>query len=363
MITNKNSCWWRCGHPFMENVDPTIVSSIFGEKSWFLEQDCYDEEYYCFYDGVFEEDCTIGDIKYGECISHYAAVSNTYQDECEKQNKTKCGDGCCDTIGGTRVCCEDQCVEASLCCGGKILSEFEECCNGEAILPCKKYIIGRPGFISLNSLDCQSSCGFNPCGCGDHQICCEEQCVEKSKCCNNQILKDSESCCGNNICSEQYVCVDEEKSLCCEQQYANGKSCCKDPLEKCGNNKCCNKRTERCCTNGSESYCCPKNYNCTEDGCCPTIRTNNNKCCKANQIVICDNCVYPTDPICGQCTCPEDNKCCGELCYDPTTHKCCNNIEQFLCLNTEICCGDNCCDPNTQECIIVNNKLMCVNKI
>lgn len=255
-MSNKcnSKCWWRCGIPSLEHIDPSIQQQLFSKSFWFLEQDC-DSECYCSTSDNLNEDCEIGQIKYGNCLNYTEWNTTSYHDRCKNLSPPQqaCGTGCCDTTNGTKICCDGSCVLSEKCCGGKVLGLDEECCDDKVVKKCKRFQNPDGGDSSIqNAQDPQCGkppCGDQRCGCDDEQECCENTCVEAGKCCGGILNDEDRVCCNNKLCPKgDYQCVNNDKGIkiCCRSDKVTGQgTCCTGGKIPCGNgfeDECCNRK-------------------------------------------------------------------------------------------------------------------------
>lgn len=293
-MSNKCSskCWWRCGIPSLEHIDPSVQQQLFSKPFWFLEQDC-DSECYCTTDDNLNEDCEIGQIKYGNCLDYTQWNTTSYHEPCKDLSppQTECGDGCCDTYNGSKICCNNQCVLSDKCCGNKVLGLDEECCDDKIVKKCRRFETGNSeNNTILNNKPCTGGdpCGDKKCGCDDGQTCCEDkegikECVDKEMCCGGELVPEGRICCGGKICgpnnNDDYRCVNDK---CCRINKAGFKIkdgirsefCCEGSLIACGDD-CCKRELcvdGTCLSCGPEEYrqlppiCKPFTYLCLEKG-------------------------------------------------------------------------------------------------
>ena len=162
------------------------------------------------------------------------------------------------------------------------------CCPANTY--CGDIAIGEPPCITC------TAAGRQPCG----QNCCKpgEHCASASisLCC-----KQGEIRCGSTCC-RQGSCADPKLSLCCRPgQIRCGKKCCHASQVcsggrcrcaqgwlPCGNELCCDKRTERCAPVGGRRttpYCCPRyQWNTATSTCCPRYTyPSGSGCCSLGQ--------------------------------------------------------------------------------
>lgn len=400
MSNNCNSkCWWRCGIPSLEHIDPSVQQQLFSKPFWFLEQDC-DSECYCTTDDNLNEDCEIGQIKYGNCLDYTQWNTTSYHEPCKDLSppQTECGDGCCDTYNGSKICCNNQCVLSDKCCGNKVLGLDEECCDDKIVKKCRRFETGNSeNNTILNNKPCTGGdpCGDKKCGCDDGQTCCEDkegikECVDKEMCCGGQLVPEGRICCGGKICgannNDDYECINDK---CCrfDKVAAGGTVCCEGGKKPCGGrccspNKCFNETCLDC--DVSRSYVLPPAcggarvclkkahtvcgcYQCSPNETCHKLATpGGGLCCPKGQIPGSDGdnrvwtCCSPmraapaigeTPPKC----CPigtrgcSDGKC-RQRCQECGAAKG-PGITVESCETNERCCaGASCYNPKEQKC-------------
>lgn len=261
MSNNCNSkCWWRCGIPSLEHIDLNIQQQLFSKVFWFLEQDCDNNECYCSTNDNLNEDCEMGQIKYGNCLNYNDWTTSSYHESCSDLSppQTECGEDCCDTLSGSKVCCDNQCVTPDLCCGNKVFDPInEECCDDTIVNKCRRFVskpVTKPCF--------GNPCGIEKgarCGCPDNKVCCNGECVSADKCCGDVVIVDDRKCCKKNnfetLCEPGYECtIEDPDNICCKPEYIVNNLCCLPPKKKCGQ-QCCN-RTQECIDNIA---CCATN--------------------------------------------------------------------------------------------------------
>jgi hypothetical protein len=256
---------------------------------------------------------------------------------------TMCNFRCCDPVREECVCLPDgaacgrkKCPEP--CGGDKCCEDDEFCAHAPSQLCCKK--------------------GEEVCG---NRDCCKpnEECVSAGpprntlSFCVPRCPQGRARCGPEKCCPPNWRCADPARALCKR---------CKPNEEECGN-KCCDRRTSRCC---GKAGCCPKNHSCCVTGttqkccpprqkcavpilagdigikagtpaiCCPPERyhTSPNLCCPRGQLALRGPGlrVGPgLNPFC----CPR-----GQTCGSGANITCC----QKGLTGTETCCGGKCVD-------------------
>jgi len=325
-MSNKcnSKCWWRCGIPSLEHIDPSVQQQLFSKPFWFLEQDC-DSECYCSTSDNLNEDCEIGQIKYGNCLNYTEWNTTSYHEPCKDLSppQEECGTGCCDTTNGTKICCNGSCVLSDKCCGGKVLGLDEECCDDKVVKKCKRFQNPDGGDSSIqNAPECQKpACGNKPCGCDDEQECCENTCVEAGKCCGGILNDEDRVCCNNKLCPKgDYECVNNDKGIkiCCRRDKVTGQgTCCTGGKIPCGDgfeDECCNRKNcieNKCndCPDGERRVQFPDECKLPRGKCIPKghVPCGCKHSCKINE-----KCFVANEPGPGNQPGPNINLCCPQ---------------------------------------------------
>jgi len=97
--------------------------------------------------------------------------------------------------------------------------------------------------------------------------------------------------------------------------------------ERCCAGSCC---SGTCC----DGHCCPPGLSCCGRLC---YDQSTQRCC--------------IDPFYHYYICGIEQNCCGSLCYDPDVKKCCPDADPYYpCGSDETCCQGNCCEPDCEFC-------------
>ena len=190
------------------------------------------------------------------------------------------------------------------------------CCPANTFCPADVAVAQQP------CIPCTASgeerCGGNCCKRGDH---CASASI--SLCCRNGEIRCGQKCCPSGICAKKTgVCCEPGQKVGCRgtkccyptQICSGGKCRCATGWAKCGDELCCNKRTEVCSPfRGLRKtpYCCPK----------PRWMASASRCCPPGTVGI--NGVLPA------CCPPGDPDCCagvncalkGTWCVRGTCHR------------------------------------------
>lgn len=181
--------------------------------------------------------------------------------DCEPNGGRLCECNCAGAVC-QRICCTPK--EDYVCDCGPV--EVGARCKRICSTPCGQGVCCKPGEYCANFQQ-KLCCKDGERGCGP--VCCEpnEECrtarfgTGSQKVCTKRCPQGQAWCGKDKCCPPKWHCTNEATGLC--------KRCRKNE-EECGE-KCCDKKTSRCC---GKAGCCPNNRSCCVSGktqkCCPS---------------------------------------------------------------------------------------------
>jgi formylglycine-generating enzyme required for sulfatase activity len=307
------------------------------------------------------------DCEPGFCPDHCCNCDNPVPGCLEWCNNPYCdGEGCTPSSPPTQSCCEpgpltgygcancdcrlNVCAVDPSCCS--TASPWTQQCANIAAQVC-------PTLCGCNSLESCFIPHNTPGGCNS-PCCCNivrdvmpscnndwtQQCVNLANClCNPggpsacittcpspRILCDGDCILASACCDYSGICTGSGPS-----QTPTG-GACSGPLSACCNNDTC--------------------YNPTTHECCGGTVVLIGRCCNGQPMSstqFCCSGIVCSVPCCGSTCCPSGHLCCNNVCFNPSTHKCCGN--QVVTIST-LCCNGSPCAAG-EQCCSLNGVLAC----
>jgi hypothetical protein len=264
--------------------------------------------------------------------------------------------GCTPSNCPDGVCCEGRCVQTGIlgCCHDQIYSRLNKTCCLE-----------QPATGAHICLDDKDCCGTGACCDKQGEFCCKGRCFKgdprRFGCCDGATYdKTSEDCCPDHRPGGFHTCSKDE--TCCGED-----ACCNNRTEFCCHGRCLKGNPKRfgCCDGAtydkSVEQCCPEHGSgtfhtcfkdetcCGEDACCK----QGEECCGSSCVPqgTCNN--QSGSQLCGGVVCSSPMHCChgtqcctGVCCHDSccvgATDQCCSN-NGGCCGAADICCPSGCC--------------------